>query len=167
MLPRARPRLQRHPATTEPTAALRRRPFPAERVGDGRAPRPADDVRFRIRKTRPDRSPRSVSARTPRNPNPSLLHDPTPGPLLPLPMRPAGGGVDPLGPATGVMHDLCARQEESADGAMENPAGGAEAEQRGPAAADPAGPPRASVLGKRHHSLYEGLNGCEAGGFAR
>ncbi|KAK9975374.1 hypothetical protein ABG768_023423, partial [Culter alburnus] len=24
-----------------------------------------------------------------------------------------------------------------------------------------------TVLGKRHHSLYEGLNGCEAGGFGK
>uniref|UniRef100_W5M523 RIMS-binding protein 2 n=1 Tax=Lepisosteus oculatus TaxID=7918 RepID=W5M523_LEPOC len=26
---------------------------------------------------------------------------------------------------------------------------------------------RASILGKRHHSLYEGLNGCEVGGFGK
>ncbi|KAJ8343006.1 hypothetical protein SKAU_G00329340 [Synaphobranchus kaupii] len=65
------------------------------------------------------------------------------------------------------MHDLCSRQEESAEGAMENPAGKEREEVRGPTAADPAGALRASVLGKRHHSLYEGLNGCEVGGFRK
>lgn len=73
------------------------------------------------------------------------------------------------------MRDLCAGQEEPADGAMENPAGteapatqGERAEQRGPAAAgDPVGPLKPSVLGKRHHSLYEGLNGCDVGAFRK
>ncbi|KAG7483734.1 hypothetical protein MATL_G00041510 [Megalops atlanticus] len=82
------------------------------------------------------------------------------------------------------MHDLRARPEQcAAAGEMENQAGTAEAplpprereeEGQSPIAADPAAGVtagtgiaalRASILGKRHHSLYEGLNGCEVGGF--
>ncbi|KAJ8266301.1 hypothetical protein GJAV_G00128850 [Gymnothorax javanicus] len=67
------------------------------------------------------------------------------------------------------MHDLSERQEDSADGAMENSVG-TEApdprrEQCGPTITDVTVDLRTSILGKRHHSLYEGLNGCELGGF--
>ncbi|KAJ8412382.1 hypothetical protein AAFF_G00127180 [Aldrovandia affinis] len=60
---------------------------------------------------------------------------------------------------------------------MENPAGTEReremerAEEQAPSAPDPpggaAGALRVSILGKRHHSLYEGLNGCEVGGFRK
>ncbi|KAI1902883.1 hypothetical protein AGOR_G00020890 [Albula goreensis] len=78
------------------------------------------------------------------------------------------------------MYDLSARQEQAAaDRGIENPPP-VEGEIRvppreremaeaqvPPSPGDTTGALRASILGKRHHSLYEGLNGCDVGAFRK
>ncbi|MFT7797084.1 peripheral-type benzodiazepine receptor-associated protein 1 isoform X1 [Arapaima gigas] len=71
------------------------------------------------------------------------------------------------------MHDLLTRQEQlAADQEMESQAEAntPSAEERGPGEAMQGAAvvvPPASILGKRGHSVYEGLSGCEVGGFRK
>lgn len=106
--------------------------------------------------------------------------------LLEASLKPVGNGV---------MHDLCTRPDpseppqhgspmpEMSRGEPESPAGPGHPDREKPELASDVlsgmnlgssttnengsvtVPP--TVLGKRHHSLYEGLNGCEAGGFGK
>lgn len=85
------------------------------------------------------------------------------------------------------MYDLCVRKEQfAADREMENQVEGEtltpqrdKAEELNAKTLDTSlvmsavtqgsgiAALRTSILGKRHHSLYEGLNGCEMAGFGK